>query len=879
MQIFPGLTSDVAKKKLIEFGPNALKESQKNSSFAIFLRQIKKNFIIYLLLVSAVASFILKEEFTTYVILGVISLVIFTGFIQEYKAEKAIGELKKMITPSSRVMRNKKEQEIPSEELVPGDIVILRTGERVPADCVVLDESNLKTNESLLTGESNDVTKVAAKSPEEATDEQQLFMGSYVVNGRCVAQVLHTGMNTKFGKIAGMISGVEKKLPLQEKVNAVSKYMVFIGMAAAFTTGVILFMRADVLTVETVTGILIIIIALCVSSFPEGFPVVLTTTLAYGVSRMAKQNAIVNRMSIIETLGETSVICTDKTGTITKGEMTVRKIYAGNTLYAVSGIGYEAKGGILEKDTPVDPEKQITLKKLLQCSVICNDSTIETRDDDESYKVIGSSTEGALLVLAAKCGIFKEDFIEPSIEEMPFDSQRKMMSVLYKQGGEKLVYAKGALEMILKKCVAIQTNEGVQKLSEEKKKEILEVNKSLTSQAFRSLAFAYKLNEKDTYTEDEFIFVGLCGMEDPPREEVEEAIRLCKLSGIKVKIITGDNKETAAAIAAQVGVEGDLLTGDDLDRLSDDELEKVVETTVIFARVKPEDKLRIVKALKANNEIVTMTGDGVNDAPALKEAHIGVAMGKNGTDVSRSVADITLKDDNFATIVVAIKEGRTIFNNIRKFLTYQLSCNLADIYILFVGMILSPYLGWYTPVITALQILFMNLVTDDLPAITLGFNTSSKDIMSEPPRRNEQILTKEFFNVMIVNGVIMGIIAFGVAYLSFNILQLPAEIARTTLLVSMILTQIANAYNYRSFRYLVLTRHIFANKYLVGATAISVMALVLIIYTPLSHVFETTALGRESWFIAIGAASIIIVVSDLTKLINNKTHLVLSKIH
>lgn len=880
MNTFKGLTQQEAQHKLKEVGPNEIEEVNKVSPLQILLRQVKKNFVIYLLTVTAIVSFTLGKDITGYVIGLVIFIVIVTGFVQEYKAEKAINALRSMIMPVSRVIRGGKEHEAPSAEIVPGDIVVLRTGEKVPADCVVLDASSLKTNESILTGESVDVEKTAAASADSYTDENLVFMGSYVVNGKCTAQVVETGMRTKFGKIAGMISTAEKHLPLQDKVNRISKYMIIVGLTAATLTGLVLFFRADVITSEVVVNILIVVIALSVSSFPEGFPVVLITTLAAGVNRMARQNAVVNRMSIIETLGETSVICSDKTGTLTKGEMTVRKLYLSGKSFDVTGVGYEAKGEILAGQEKVDTAKNESFLRFLKCSVICNDSNVERLGNDALYKVIGSSTEGALLILGAKLNFFKENFPNPRIEEIPFDSQRKMMSVLYKDEKEKIVYAKGAPEMLLSKCSAILTTEGVKKLTEEERKKILETNKALTSQAFRSLAFAYKPNEKDTYTEEEFIFIGLTGMEDPPREEVAEAIELCKQSGIKVKMITGDNKVTAEAVARQIGIEGDVLTGEDMDKLSDDELKGAVATTAIFARVKPEDKMRIVKALKANKEIVTMTGDGVNDAPALKEAHIGVAMGINGTDVSRSVADITLKDDNFATIVNAIKEGRTIFNNIRKFVTYQLSCNLADIYIIFVGMIVAPYLGWYTPLITALQILFMNIVTDNMPAITLGFNGTSKDIMKERPRKNAQILTNEFINVIIFSGISMGVIAYIVSYISFNVIQFPPEVARTTVLVSMILTQVANAYNFRSFRYRVLNRGIFVNKYLFGASVLSFIATLLIVYVPfLRTMFETTALGIESWLIAGGAVLAITVLFDICKTINNKTRLLLHHVH
>ncbi|MGE5041932.1 MAG: cation-translocating P-type ATPase [Candidatus Levyibacteriota bacterium] len=879
MKKFKGLTQQEAQQKLKEFGFNEIQEKNKTSALQILIRQAKKNFVIYLLGITAILSFFLGEAITGYVILVVVTIVITTGFIQEFKAEKALSSLRNMIMPVTRVIRDGEENETPSKELVPGDYIVLRTGEKIPADCIVLEASNLKTNESILTGEPEDIVKTETFSHTSYSNENVLYMGSFVVSGRCVAQVIQTGMKTKFGHIASMISSAEKKLPLQEKVNTVSKYMVGIGIAAAIITGIVLFYRAETVTFELSISILIVVIALAVSSFPEGFPVVLTATLAYGVNRMAKQNAIVNRMSIIETLGETSVICSDKTGTLTKGEMTVRKILTNGTIFDIGGVGFEAKGSIFHNGKQISLPNNESVQKLLQCAVICNDSNIERSGSDDFYKVIGSATEGALLILGAKFNLFRENFPNRREEEMPFDSKRKMMSVLYDAPSAKIVYAKGAPDILLKQCISVQEGNEINRLSESDREDILNANKKLTSQGFRTIALAYKLNGEAAYKEDSFIFLGIVGMEDPPREEVAEAIALCKQSGIKVKMITGDDKATAQAIANEIGITGDILTGLELKDLSDEELINNVGKIAIFARVQPEDKLRIVKALKANNEIVTMTGDGVNDAPALKEAHIGVAMGINGTDVSRSVADITLKDDNFATIVIAIKEGRTIFNNIRKFVTYQLACNFSDIYILFTGMIVAPYLGWYTPILTALQILFMNIVTDDMPAITLGFNKTSKDIMQERPRKNAQILTGEFFNLLILNGVTMGIIAFCVSYLSFNILRFPPEVARTTILVSMIFVQIANAYNFRSFRYCVLNRGLLVNKYLFWASLLSILATLSIIYTPLREVFETTALGHESWLIAIGAALTIVIMFDVQKIINNRTKLFLHHVH
>lgn len=875
MESISGLTASQAKDKLKEFGLNEIQEVNKVSPFKILLRQVKKNMVIYLLTITMIVSFFLGKSITGFVIIAVIAVVVLTGFIQEYKAEKAISALKKMITPIANVIRDKREQQIPATEIVPGDILVLRTGERIPADCKVIKSTELKVNEAMLTGESTDISKSAA-SNSKLKEDNKIYMGTYIVNGKCMAEVIHTGMNTKFGHIAGMISTAEKHLPLQDKVNDISKYMVYVGLTAAVLTGIVLVARADSITADVIANILIVVIALSVSSFPEGFPVVLITTLAAGVNRMAKQNAVVNRMSIIETLGETSVICSDKTGTITHGEMTVREIYTNGKVYDVSGAGYGVDGSIVNQNsTNVDIDKHKELSMLLKTSVLCNDSSIFRLENKNIYKVSGSSTEGALLIAAAKLKVYKEEYESQRIDEIAFNSERKMMSVAHHEGDNKVVYVKGAPEVILSNCSRILKNGKIIKLTNKEKDEIISKNQDFASDAMRSLAFAYKSEKMSDkrYTEDDLIFIGLAAMEDPPREEVADAIKLCFRSGIKVKMITGDNMLTAQAIAKQIGLEGETLLGSEINEMTDEELLKTVQKVVIFARVKPEHKLRIVKALKENGEIVTMTGDGVNDAPALKESHIGVAMGINGTDVSRSVADITLKDDNFATIVNAIKEGRTVFNNIQKFVTYQLSCNWCDIYILFIGMILAPWLGWYVPIITALQILFINIVTDNMPAITLGFNPTSKDIMKEKPRKNAKIITNEFLNVIIFTGVAMGIIILFITYLSFNILDFHPEVARTTVLASLIMIQIANAYNFRSFRSGVLTRSPFVNKYLVLATFGSITATLAIIYLPpLQIMFETTPLQPISWLIAASAGFMIVLLIDVIKVLNKKEH-------
>jgi len=869
-----GLTKKEAEKRLEQYGLNEIKDVSKVTSSKILLRQIKSNFIVYLLFAAMLISFLVGKSVTAYTILAVIVMVIIVGFIQEYRSEKAISALKSMLVPVSIVIRDGKEQEVQSANIVPGDILILRNGDKIPADCILLEEKELRVNESVLTGESKDVKKKAG-SKKKYSDDNLVFMGAFVVNGRAVAKVIHTGMNTRFGKIAGLISTTEKELPLQRKVNNIAKYMATLAAVVSVLTGIIMLSRAEAITSEVIIGILILIIALSVSAFPEGFPVVLITTLSSGAYRMAKLNAIVNRMSIIETLGETTVICSDKTGTITKGEMTVKKVFAGNCFYDVSGAGYEAKGEFTYKNKKVDIKKEPFYNALFNNAVLCNDARIERTGEDNEFKVSGSPTESALLVLAAKAGLYKEDIAYKRVQEIPFNSDRKMMSVLCRVNSEGIVYSKGATEYLIQHCRDIQKKGNVARLTEKDRAAILAANDSMSQESFRTLAFAYKKISsfsKDHF-EDNLIFTGLVGMEDPPREEVKESVTQCMHAGITVKMITGDNKETALSIARQIGLKGKVMLGQELDNVTDDELPKIINPISIFARVKPEHKLRIIKALKSNGEIVTMTGDGVNDAPALKEAHIGVAMGKSGTDVSRSVADLTLKDDNFSTIVLAVSEGRIIFKNIRKFVTYQLSCNFAELAVLFIGVLLSPLLGWQVPLLLALQILFMNLVTDNLPAITLGFNPSSKDIMADKPRKNSEILNKKLIGLLAFNGTLMMIFVLLSYFFTFNMLGKSIEYSRTVALMTLIFLEIASAFNFRSFRKGVLSRSLLVNPYLAYASAISLIATFVIIYSPLNKVFETVPLAIDGFIAGLSLSLLLIIIFDLSKHVNNKKRL------
>jgi Ca2+-transporting ATPase len=867
-----GLSEKKAKELLGVYGYNELTETDKKTALSILLRQVKNNFIVYLLFAAMVISFFVGKDITAYTILAVILAVVFSGFIQEYKAEEALESLKKMVVPMSLVLRDGKEKEIDSKEIVPGDILILRSGKKVPADCLVLEENELMANEAVMTGESKEVAKEVPIDFTKYKDENLLFAGSFVVNGKCIAKVIHTGMNTRFGKIAGMISSAEKQLPLQDKVNKIAKYMAIVGATMAFCTAGLILLNSEI-SKELMIEVLILAVAISVSAFPEGFPVVLITTLSVGAYKMAKKNAIVSRISIIETLGETTVICSDKTGTITKGEMTVKKIYCDNKDYDVSGIGFSSEGDIVFKGKNIDIQKENNLNLLTKISVLCSDATINKNEKEKDFRISGQPTEAALMIMSAKAGIFKEDFPGEKLKELSFNSERKMMSVMFLEEGEKNVYVKGAPEVIIAKCSSVRKKDKTVKLTAKEKDKIILKYKEMNAAAYRTIAFAYRESSNDTKSalEENFVFLGLAGMEDSPREEVRESLKICNKAGISVKMITGDNKETAISIAGQIGLKvKKVIEGEELDKMTDEELSAIVKEVGIFARVRPSHKIRIVKALKNKGEIVTMTGDGVNDSPALKEAHVGVAMGKTGTDVSRSVADLILKDDNFATIVDAVREGRAIFNNIRKFTTYQLSCNSAELIILFVGVLLSPILGWPIPVLLALHILFMNLITDNLPAITLGFNNSSPDIMSKKPRRNAKILVKSTIIPLIISGLFMAFLSLLAFWISYNILDYDVSKSRTITLLVLILLEIAGAFSFRSFRKCVIGRSVFINKYLVYASLASVLATIIIIYTPVNKIFEMTPLSLIDWIVATFVAFSMILVFDLLKTINKR---------
>ncbi|OQB06685.1 MAG: Calcium-transporting ATPase 1 [bacterium ADurb.Bin212] len=857
MQI--GLSSHQAKEQYKKYGPNLIKETSRFSALKILLRQIKGNFLVFLLLAAAIISWSVGKDSTYYTILVVIVVIIGTGFIQEYKAEKAISSLKKAILLFTNLYRDGKLKRLPTEQIVPGDIIVLKDGERVPADCQIIEQKDLLVNESILTGEAKEVHKSTDINNQSAENADKLFMGTFIVSGKATAKVLHTGMNTEYGKIAKLISGTDKELPLQKKVDRIAKIMATVGISASIIAGLIMYFF-DRGGEHSIVDILIVIIAMSVSAIPEGFPLVLTTALATGAYRMSKKNAIVNRMSTIETLGETTVICSDKTGTITTGKMTAQKILTNDNEYHVDGIGHDLNGHVYFNGKKMVFGEHEDLDILTKIALVCNDAYVEKEENEQKLQINGSATEAAILVSALKTGADKESFSQQRVEEIPFGSGHKMMSVMIKEGNKYEVLVKGALETILDRCSKFNNHGRIVELHQGHRDYILDKNNQYNHKGLRTVAFAYKHGEsKSISLDNELIFAGIVGMEDAPKPEVKEAIKMAEQAKIKVKMITGDNINTANSIAHQIGLSGKAITGSELDEMSDEELKAIVPEIAIFARVRPEHKLRIVKALKARGEVVTMTGDGVNDSPALKEAHVGVAMGIAGTDVSRDVADLTLKDDNFATIVNAISEGRMIFNNIRKFITYQLSCNASELLIIFVAIILNLPLP-----LLALQILFLNLVTDDLPAISLAFNPASRDIMKVAPRRRAELITPQLYGLIFFTGFVLMIASISIYY-SYLVLTEDITLSRTAGLLTLMMLQIANAFNFRSLKWPVAGSDLLSNRYLVYASSGSIIGAVIILYTPLNKVFETVPLGWQNWLISIVVSFVIIAVLDIVK--------------
>jgi Ca2+-transporting ATPase len=854
-----GLSAEEAERRLQEFGPNELVERKRVSALQIFLGQFKDIFVI-MLLIAIVISFGIGDVLEAYTIVAIVVLNAAVGFVQEFRSEKAMEAMKKLTAPKARVLRDGKEMLIPAKEVVPGDIVLLESGDRIPADSRLLEVVDLKTDEAVLTGESTPVGKeigvVDAKTP-VADRENSVFMATHIIYGRGKAVVTSTGMSTEFGKIAEMVQAVEEEeTPLKQKLGGFAKKL---GIIIVIVCAIIFAMELYEIFVlgkyespEAVKNILDafeVAVALAVSAVPEGLPAVVTVSLALGARVLARRNAIIRRLASAETLGATTVICSDKTGTLTKGEMTVRKIYTNDKTFEVTGVGYESKGDFLLNSAPIEPKEDDQLNLLLRASVLCTNANYYGKS------VIGDTTEGALIVAAAKAGMTKENLesMYPRVQEIPFTSERKLMTTVHKSPEGKLfAYVKGAPEIILKRCSNILKNNKVTKLSENERKRVLETNEKMASEALRVLGVAYKelpplasgeYDEEDL--EKNLVFMGLTGMIDPPRDEAKEANRLCQQAGIKTVMITGDHKLTAVAIAKELGMlKSDMvLTGVKLDSLSDDEFDKIVEDVTVYARVSPEHKLRIVNALKKKGHIVAMTGDGVNDAPALKQADIGVAMGITGTDVTREAADMVLADDNFATIVKAVEGGRNIYDNIRKFSFFLLRCNFDELVI--IGSF--ALMGLELP-LTATMILWINLVTDGGPAVALSMDPPADDVMKRSPRNPDEGILYGRLASILATFVTQFLGTAVLFYIGYYIWGRPIEEARAMAFVQATLQELIIVWNCRSEKHNAFKVGFTSNKFLLFSVIIGVLLTILI---PYASLFGAAPLNLSDWAIVV----------------------------
>jgi len=887
-----GLGSEEVQKRLHNFGPNELRKEKRKSPVRLFLEQFADILIIILLIATAL-SMAIGEVYDAMVIIAIVIACAVLGFFEEYRAEKALEALKKMTAPTATVLRDGREVQIQAREVVPGDVLLLYTGDKVAADARLIEAINLKTDEAPLTGESTPVDKNVKPLPEDTpvSDRRNMvFAGTAVVYGRGKAVVTSTGMNTEFGKIAKMVQAVEEEeTPLEKRMAHVGKWL------GALSVAVCLFVAAfGILKGREILDMILWGVSLAVAAVPEALPAVVTGALAVGMYRMARENAIVRRLPAVETLGCTSIICSDKTGTMTKGEMTVEKIYVNGKTVKVTGVGYEPRGDFIFEGRKLDPAKEKELYLLLKAATLCNDAKLEKAEG--RWIVRGDPTEGALVVAAAKAGLWKEDLEkeEPRISEIPFSSERKRMITIHElPDGSKIAYMKGAPEIVLKKCAKIYRNGEARKLTDKIRERILAINENMAIQALRNLGFAYKELSKSVASlseeeEEDFVFLGIMGMIDPPREEVKDAISMCRKAGIKVVMVTGDHKLTAVAVAKELDLigenedeEGKVLTGAELDKLSDEEFEKIVEHIVIYARVSPEHKVRIVKALRKKGYVCAMTGDGVNDAPALKMVDIGVAMGITGTEVTKEASDMVLTDDNFATIVRAVKEGREIYDNIKKYLTYLLRCNIMEILVMFTVMMVTPDPLFKIPAeiippaiaLTTIQILWVNLTTDGLPAIALGIDPGDPDLMERKPRDpNESVFTRDVKVYLTAVPILMTVLLLAGYFYHQPWVSVDRLIeARTQLFTAMVLMELTNAVSARSLKYTVFKVGVFKNKFLWIAILSSLGLQLAVLYTPAFHsLFDVTYPDISDWILAITFTLIVFLSLETGKYINQK---------
>ncbi|CAH1207213.1 Calcium-transporting ATPase [Paenibacillus plantiphilus] len=874
-----GLTQSEAIERLQQNGRNELSEGEKASPVALFLGQFK-DFMVLVLMGATLISGLLGEYLDAITIVAIIVLNAVLGFVQEYRAERSLRALKALSAPVAKVMRSGAIDAVPATDLVIGDIVVLESGDRIPADIRLVEANSCYCEESALTGESVPVGKHCTSIQESELPLGDMknvgFMGTMVTRGTAKGIVIRTGMGTEMGKIADLIQQTESmETPLQHRLEQLGKILIVVALALT-----VIVVLAGILHGQPAYEMFLAGVSLAVAAIPEGLPAIVTIALALGVQRMIKRRAIVRKLPSVETLGCASVICSDKTGTLTQNKMTVTNVWVSGRQLDVTGEGYEPSGTVVEDGKVVDIKNDLPLRRLLQVSALCNNASfakveVETETKRKKGKEIsvheewvlkGDPTEGALTVLAAKLGVTAKslDGLYKRVKEYPFDSDRKRMSVLVSHQGGRLICTKGAPDMLMQQCSYILWDGKVVPFTATLKSKVAAAGEGMAQSALRVLGMAYRdLRPNDAFeheaeVENQLVFVGLTGMIDPPRREAREAITTCRRAGIKTVMITGDHQLTAEAIAGQLGImpRGGLsLSGIQLGAMNDDELDRIVDTTYVYARVSPEHKLRIVKALQRKGHVVAMTGDGVNDAPAIKAADIGIAMGITGTDVTKEASSLVLSDDNFATIVAAIEEGRGIYENIRKFIRYLLASNVGEILTMFFAMLA----GLPLPLVP-IQILWVNLVTDGLPAMALGVDQAEKDLMQQKPRAaKENIFSRRLGWKIISRGFLIGLCTLGAFWITLkqssgspsNLIE-----AQTVAFATLVMAQLIHVFDCRSSRS-IFHRNILQNKYLVFAVLSSLLLMLGVLYIDfLQPIFKTVPLDFRHWCLVLVAAGI-----------------------
>ncbi len=873
-----GLDPTLASERLSQVGPNALREAPPKPLWKKFLAQFNE-LVVWILIAAAVISGVLGDVVDTIAILAIVLLNGCIGFFQEHRAERALAALAKLSAPTAKVIRAGKSLSIPAQELVPGDRIELEAGDNVPADARLTLAYGLRVQESSLTGESSAVEKQPAEGLRGETPlgdrRNMVFMSTVVTAGKAEAMVTGTGMETELGRIAGLLAREESEpTPLQRRLDELGKYLVIGCLGIVAVVFALEFSRTG-----KFIDVLVRSISLAVAAVPEGLPAVVTLTLALGLKRMVRRHVLIRRLPSVETLGSVTVICSDKTGTLTRNEMTVRTLYAGGEWFRVTGGGYAPHGEFQKfANTPtdaappvtVDPKQPGALHDTLAVAYYCNHARVEpVEENPQNWRVIGDPTEGALVVAAMKGGIASEPPPGHAIFEIPFDSDRKAMSLVYESPAGRRMFTKGAPEVVLGLCTSELRDGKIIPLTDASRGDILEAARQMASQALRVLGMSYRdLGTGDVALarEEQLVFAGLAGMIDPPREEVLLAIERCRSAGIRPVMITGDHPETATAVARELklaGPDDETVDGHALDALSDAELKSRVDKIAVYARVSPEHKLRVVKAWKSRGQVVAMTGDGVNDAPAVKAADIGIAMGITGTDVTKEASDMVLTDDNFTSIVSAVEEGRGIFDNIQKFVHFLLSCNTGEVLLMFIAALC----GWPSP-LQPIQLLWINLVTDGLPALALAMERPETGIMSRPPRPpNEPVITLSRGLLILCHGSLVALVCLlGFAWARSTGSD-QTDHARTVAFSIAAFSQLAYAFGCRSHSKSVPEIGLFTNPHLLAAIAISAGLQFAVVTLPFaSRVFETAPLNATDWLVIAGLALTPVTVIELTKL-------------